>query len=53
MRSKRFEAWFADRCDLPVSIVVDMWDGDTYRSYDYHVELAWAAWQEAINGVAA
>ena len=52
MRSYRFEIWFANRSDIPHSIVQDMWDGETYRSYDYYVELAWAAWREALDGVA-
>ena len=53
MRSKRFEAWFAKRNDISLNIVKSMWEGSTYTSYDYHVELAWAAWLEAINGVCA
>lgn len=51
MRSERFEAWFADRNDLSLQVVANMWRGGTYKSCDYLVELAWAAWCEAINGV--
>lgn len=51
MRSPRFERWFAQRNDLAVADVSTMWNGDTYSDYQYHVELAWAAWQEAVNGV--
>ena len=49
-RSKRFERWFAERNDLALSDVQRMWNGDTYTSYRYHVELAWAAWMEALGG---
>lgn len=51
MRSARFEAWFAHRNGIPLDSVWSMWNGETYTSYDYHVELAWAAWNEAINGL--
>lgn len=51
MKSTRFEKWFAKRNDLDAEDVRRMWTGDTYKSYDYNVELAWAAWCEAINGV--
>jgi hypothetical protein len=44
MRNKRFEEWFATRNELTPEQVADMWKGDEYRSYKFHVELAWAAW---------
>lgn len=55
MRSPRFEQWFADRNDMPLDYVIGMWDSDVagYTSRTYCVEIAWAAWCEAINGVAA
>lgn len=51
MRSPRFEAWYAKHTNLNLAEVASMWQGDTYTSYDYFVELAWAAWCEAVNGV--
>jgi hypothetical protein len=52
MRSKRFEKWFAKRNDLALHAVVQMWASGTYVSDAYHVELAWASWREAIDGIA-
>jgi len=49
MRSKRFEAWFAEENDIPLDRVAAMHDGRTYRDWDYHVELAWAAWCAALG----
>ena len=46
----RFEAWFAERCGLHVEDVAAMFNGQTYTSSNYHVELAWAAWLEALLG---
>lgn len=48
-RSERFEKWFSEYCELDVQKVADMWDGYTYQSYAYNVEIAWAAWIEACN----
>ncbi len=51
MRSKQFEEWFAKHNDLPSSRVRAMYDtySRTYTDYDYHVELAWAAWCAALG----
>jgi len=51
VRSLRFEAWYAEHIDINPAEVADMWNGSTYVSYSYYVEVAWAAWCEAINGV--
>lgn len=51
MRSRRFEKWYANQIEQPIEYVTKMWNGVTYTSWEYHVETAWAAWQEAINGV--
>ena len=51
VRSLRFEAWYAEHIDINPAEVADMWNGSTYVSYSYCVEVAWAAWCEAINGV--
>lgn len=53
MRSVRFEAWFASWNNLLDEDVELMWDGETYTSYRYHVEIAWAAWQQAVNGASS
>lgn len=50
--SKRFEQWFAKYVDLSADRVRDMWNGSTYTDRTYYVEIAWAAWQEAVNVVA-
>lgn len=44
MRNKRFEQWFAKHIGEGAALVAQMYDGQTYRSWDYHVEIAWAAW---------
>lgn len=49
MRHRGFEVWFARRNDLSLQQVQEMWDGDTYRSHNYHVEVAWAAWCGALG----
>ncbi len=51
MRSRRFEEWFADHNDIPLDRVEAMYDtySRTYTDYDYHVELAWAAWCAALG----
>lgn len=49
MRNGRFEAWFAKRVGLAAPDVAAMHDGRTYTSHSYHVELAWAAWCEALG----
>lgn len=49
MRNKKFEQWFAKYNNLELSRVEDMFDGETYTSWDYHVELAWAAWCNALG----
>lgn len=51
MRNKRFEQWYADRIDEPADRVAAMYDDDarTYRDWDYHVEIAWAAWCAALG----
>lgn len=49
MRNRKFEAWFAKHNDLDLDYVAEMYDGETYRSYDYYVELAWAAWCAALG----
>ena len=49
MRNKLFEQWFAKYNDLDPSGVADMWNGETYTSWDYHVEIAWAAWCNALG----
>ena len=49
MRNKRFEEWFARRQELEPEYVRQMWIGNEYRSRDYHVELAWAAWLAALG----
>lgn len=51
MRNPRFEVWFSHRNGISLNYVRSMWNGATYTSCDYHIELAWAAWNEAINGV--
>lgn len=49
MRNKRFEAWFARRIGVSQGEVAQMFDGTTYTSREYYVELAWAAWCEALG----
>ncbi len=49
MRNKRFEKWYADRIGEPLSRVRDMYNGETYTDWDYHVETAWAAWCAALG----
>lgn len=49
MRNHRFEKWFAKRCGIDISVVAHMYKNHTYTSYDYHIELAWAAWCEATG----
>lgn len=49
MRNQKFEAFFAKRHELSPARVAAMFDGRNYRDYDYHVELAWAAWCTALG----
>jgi len=49
VRSRRFEAFFAKRIGASADLVAAMFDGSTYRDYNYHVELAWAAWCAALG----
>jgi hypothetical protein len=49
MRNQRFEQWFSRHVNVPLSEVRAMFDGRTYRSYDWHVETAWAAWCAALG----
>jgi hypothetical protein len=49
MRNKHFENWFAKYNDIHPSDVADMFDGDTYTSRKYYVEIAWAAWCNALG----
>lgn len=49
MRNKRFEQWFADYNDIPADRVAAMFNGSTYEDWDYHVEVAWAAWCTALG----
>ena len=44
MKDERFEAMFAERAALEPEDVAAMWNGSTYKSPDYNVELAWDAW---------
>lgn len=49
MRNKRFEAFFAKRIGLHERDVAAMFNGQTYVSSSYHVEVAWAAWCAALG----
>lgn len=49
MRSRVFEQWFSRHVGIPLETVRVMFDGHTYRSYDWHVEIAWAAWCAALG----
>ncbi len=49
MRSRQFEAWFAKHNDIPLDRVACMYGHGTYTDWDYHVELAWAAWCAALG----
>ena len=53
MRSPRFEQWFAERNDMPLDWIIGMWDGNTYTSRSYFVEIAWAAWRGAEQSSSA
>ena len=44
MSDERFEALFAERAALEPEDVAAMWDGSTYKSPGYNVELAWDFW---------
>lgn len=44
MSDERFEALFAERAALEPEDVAVMWDGSTYKSHGYNVELAWDFW---------
>jgi hypothetical protein len=49
MRNRNFERWYARRIKVPLLEVEAMWDGSTYTSYNYHVEIAWSAWCAALG----
>ena len=49
MRNTKFEAWFANESGIPLKTVRKMWDGKTYESRMYFIELAWAAWCAALG----
>lgn len=49
MRHRGFEVWFARRIGLSLRKVQEMWDGETYTSREYLVEIAWAAWCGALG----
>jgi hypothetical protein len=49
MRNKRFERWYAKHIGEGVSRVSQMYNGETYEDWDYHVEVAWAAWCAALG----
>lgn len=49
MRNKKFEVWFARIIEEPTDRVFAMWNGATYESRTWHVELAWASWCAALG----
>lgn len=53
MKDERFEAIFADRAALEPEDVAAMWDGSTYKSQGYNVELAWDFWVAGSKSVPA
>ena len=52
MRDENFEEWFAKRAALEPEDVASMWNGATYKSAGYNVELAWDAWSLGAASVA-
>ena len=50
--NEHFNKWFAERAALEPEDVASMWNGSTYKSAGYNVELAWDAWCIGAAGVA-
>lgn len=48
-RNKKFEDWYARYLNVELTYIQEMWDGSTYTSSVYHVEIAWAAWCAALG----
>lgn len=53
MSDERFEALFADKAGLKPGDVAAMWNGWTYCSRTYNVEVAWEFWVAGSKSVPA